>query len=103
MKKFLFVGGLVAAGFDPAGQFLLTVSHAGRGVFKVGSWERVARDTALTYPENGRAIGIGPIEGMSLPVAKVDYKTGQLRFESPDRAYRLEYDSGTITITDASV
>jgi hypothetical protein len=100
MKKHLFVGGLVAAGFDSAGQFLLTVSHAGRGVFKVGSWERVARDTALTYPENGRAIGIGPIEGMSLPVTKVD-ETGQLRFESPDRAYRFEYDSGTITITDA--
>src|SRR3954471_2023349 len=93
MKKYLFVGGLVAAGCNPASQFLLTVSHAGRGVFKVGSWERVARDTVLTYPENGRAIGIGPIEGMSLPVANVDYETGQLRFESPDRAYRVEYDS----------
>ena len=47
-------------------------------------------------------MGIGPIEGMSLPVTKVDYETGQLRFESPDRAYRFEYDSGTITVTDAS-
>jgi hypothetical protein len=101
MKKYLLVGGLVAAGFDPPGQFLLTVSHAGRGVFKVGSWERVARDTALRYPENGRAIGIGPIEGMSVPVTKVDDETGQLHLESPDRAYRVEYDSGTITITDA--
>jgi len=102
MKTFLFVGGLVAAGFDPASQFLLTVSHAGRGVFKVGSWERVARDTALAYPENGRAIGIGPLEGLTLAVTEVDSETGRLQFESPDGAYRVEYDSGTITVADTN-
>jgi hypothetical protein len=37
------------AGFDASGKFLLTVSHARRGVFTVGSWERVARDSALAY------------------------------------------------------
>jgi hypothetical protein len=51
--KHLFVGGLVAMGFDATGQFLLTVSHSGRGVFAVGTWERVARDTELAYPDAG--------------------------------------------------
>jgi len=31
--KYLFVGGLVAMGFDPSGKFLLTITHSGRGVF----------------------------------------------------------------------
>jgi hypothetical protein len=101
MKKHLFVGGLVAAGFDPSGRFLLAVSHNGRGVFAVGTWERLARDTARVYPEDGRAIGIGPIEGVSVPVTEMNYDTDELRFTSPDGRYSFEYDSGTITITDS--
>ena len=98
MPKHLFVGGLVAAGFDSTGQYLLTVSHAGRGVFAVDSWERVARDPALAYPEDGFAIGIGPIEGQVVKV-KENYG-GMLQLVSPDGSFRLSYDSGTITVTD---
>jgi hypothetical protein len=98
MTKNLFVGGLVAAGFDPSGRFLLTVSHAGRGVFAVGTWERVARDSTLAYPENGYAIGIGPIEGQAIKVTE-DYE-GILKLTSPDGSFHLVYDSGTITITN---
>lgn len=98
MRKYLHVGGLVAAGFDPTGKFLLTVSASGRGVLSVGSWEKVARDTKLAYPENGRAIGIGPIDGISIPIEEMDYETEELRFESPDGRYRFSYDSGAITI-----
>ena len=101
--NYLLVGGLVAAGFDPSGRFLLTVSHAGRGVFVVGSWQRVARDPALAYPENGHAIGIGPIEGVVVPVVELDYDTGRLLFASPDNAYQFAYEEGTISITRTAV
>ena len=101
MKKHLFVGGLVAAGFDPAGKFLLTISHAGRGLFTVGGWERVARDSQLAYPEGGVAIGIGPIEGMRIPVSEMVYPANTLLFSSPDGSYHFSYESGTITVTAA--
>jgi len=99
MTKHLHIGGLVAAGFDPTGAFLLTVSHAGRGVFSTATWERVARDSTLAYPTEGRAVGIGPIEGHSIPVSEIDYETGELRFFSPDGLTSFEYDSGTLIVT----
>lgn len=100
MKTHLFVGGLVAAGFDPSGQYLLTVSHAGRGVFSIGSWQRVVRDFERAYPENGHAVGIGPIEGIVVPISELNYDTGHLHFASPDGKYSFEYEEGTITVTD---
>ncbi len=102
MPKHMFIGGLVAAGFDFTGAYLLTVSHSGRGVFSMGSWERVARDTQLAYPKNGVAHGIGPIEGVSVPVQEIDYDTGQLRFSSPDGRFNFEYEDGTLTITSVA-
>ena len=35
MKTYLHIGGLVAAGFDPSGAYLLTITHSGRGVFRL--------------------------------------------------------------------
>lgn len=101
MKKHIFVGGLVAAGFDPSGQYLLTVSHAGRGVFSVGTWERMARDSELAYPKDGHAVGIGPIEGLVVPVNELQYNTEGLLFVSPDGKYKFEYEGGAITITES--
>ena len=102
MTKHLFIGGLVAAGFDPTGAYLLVVSHSGRGVFAASSWERVARDSSLAYPEDGRAVGIGPIDGVSIPVKEKDYDTGMLRFSSPDGKTSFEYEDGTLTVSDTS-
>ena len=51
MRTYLHMGGLVAAGFDPSGAYLLTITHSGRGVFSTQTWERVARNTELAYPE----------------------------------------------------
>src|SRR5882672_9129021 len=102
MPKHLFIGGLVAAGFDSAGEYLLAVSYSGRGVFSTATWERVARDAALAYPEAGIAVGIGPLDGVSVPVTEIDYDTGHLRFTSPDGRLSLEYESGTLTITEAT-
>jgi len=84
MTKHLHVGGLVAAGLDPSGQYLLTVSHSGRGVWSTTTWERVARDSALAYPIAGRAIGIGPIEGASIQVTELEQTSGTLAFASQD-------------------
>jgi hypothetical protein len=80
----------------------LTISHSGRGVFDTATWERVARDSRLAYPENGRASGIGPIQAVSIPVHEIDYNTEQLRFSSPDGKLSFMYEEGTLTITDAT-
>ena len=98
MSKHLFIGGLVAAGFDQSEEFLFTVSHAGRGVFAVSTWERVARDSELAYPEGGHAVGIGPIEGQRVKV-KEQYE-GTLELHSPDGSHHLAYDSSTVTISE---
>ncbi len=88
-------------GFDATGTYLLTVSHSGRGVFSTETWERVARDYQLAYPEAGLARGIGPIDGVSVPVKEIDYDTGKLQFSSPDGTLSFEYADGTLTITNA--
>jgi hypothetical protein len=49
-------------GFDASGEYLLTISHSGRGVFSTRTWERVSRDPELVYPEGGFGLGIGPIK-----------------------------------------
>jgi hypothetical protein len=100
MKTILHVGGVVALGFDPAESFLLVVSHSGRGVYETTSWSRVARDSALAYPENNQAIGIGPIAGMPIPITELDYDTEKLKASSPSGQIVLEYESGTLEVFD---
>lgn len=97
-ERYLHVGGVFAMGFDPRGEYLLVVSHAGRGVFSARTWERVARDKGVVYPEGGRCLGIGPIDGVSVLVTEMNYDTEELVLASPDGSLELEYDSGTITI-----
>ena len=99
MPKHLYIGGLVAIGFDPTGEFMLMISHSGRGVYRVGTWERLARDIEPAYPEAGVAIGIGPIAGQRIPVSEIDYDSGVLEILTPDRNYRIHYAEGTVTIT----
>lgn len=96
--RYLHIGGLVAAGFDPSGAYLLTISHSGRGVFSTRTWERLARDPALAYPQNGYGVGIGPIADVAIPVTEMDYATEELKLTSPDGTIRLEYESGTVTV-----
>ena len=95
----LHVGGLVAMGFDPSGQYLLTISHSGRGLFSTRTWERLARDPALAYPKDGCGVGIGPIAGVAVKVTEMNYSTEQLTLTSADGKLSLEYDSGTIAIS----
>jgi hypothetical protein len=97
--KYLLIGGLVAMGFDSEGKYLLTVSHSGRGVFSVGTWERVARDTALAYPNLGRAIGIGPIDGQEIDIVERDEKRERIEIDSPDGEWHLVGESDGVTIT----
>ncbi len=102
MAKHLLIGGLVAAGFDPTGADMLVVSNSGRGVFATSSWEKIARDSSLAYPEKGHAVGIGPIEGVCIPAKEKDYVTGVLRFSSPDGKTCFVYEDGTLTVSEAS-
>ena len=97
------MGGLVAMGFDGSGTYLLTVSHAGREVFCTRTWERVARDPALAYPQDGIAIGIGPIAGTRIAVTEKNYDTDELRITSADGRLLLEYDSGMIAVSGEGV
>ncbi len=101
MKTHIAIGGLVAAGFDATGQYLLVVSHAGRGVFAASTWQRIARDSAVVYPEGDIAAGIGPIAGEEIRIKELDYDTGELRFSSPDGGTSFYYESGTLTVTSS--
>ncbi len=97
--KYLRVGGVISMGFDSSGEYLLVISHSGRGVFSTKTWERIARDIELAYPEHGHGRGIGPIDGMSIAITEKNYETDELRVTTPDGLSRLEYDGGTITIS----
>ena len=98
--KHLFVGGLVAMGFDPSGKFLLTVTHSGRGVFSTETWERVARDPTLAYPDAGKAVGIGPLDGQVIDVQERSERRDQIDMQSPDGRFRLLGKSEGITISE---
>jgi hypothetical protein len=98
--KYLHVGGLVAAGFDSSGTFLLMVSHSDRGLYAIGTWERVARDYILAYPDQGKALGIGPLQDQTIAIVVTHDEL--LRLSSPDGAYCLDYQEGTIAITTRS-
>jgi hypothetical protein len=97
-QKILIVGGLVAMGFVTTGKYLLTLSHSGRGVFLVETWERVARDYTVVYPSNGQAIGIGPIEGEVIRVNERDERRDRIEMESLDRKYFLVGESDGVSI-----
>jgi len=100
MKTYLVVGGLVAAGFDASGEFLLTISHSGRVVFSTRTWERVARNDSLAYAEDGKGIGIGPIDGQTIFVAEMNFDTGRMQLHSPDRKILLNCEDGGIAVED---
>ncbi|SFI92300.1 hypothetical protein [Planctomicrobium piriforme] len=100
--RYLHVGGVVAMGFDPTAEYLLVISHSGRGVFSTCSWDRVARDPKLAYPTGGYGIGIGPIEGVRIPVVEMDYRTEKVSLSGRNGSLQLEYESGTITVIDES-
>lgn len=98
----LNIGGLVAVGFHKSGQYLLIVTHSGRGVFSTDSWSCIARDDGLAYPENGCVMGIGPIAGQFVPVTEKNYETDELNMTSPNGTFNLFYESGALTITSVN-
>jgi hypothetical protein len=98
MERYLHIGGVVAAGFDPTGEYLLVITHSGRGVFSTRTWERVARNTELAYPTGGLGVGIGPIEGQVIRVTEMDYESGHMRALSPDGRIVLECESSGIAV-----
>ena len=98
MKTFLLVGGVVAVGFDPTGEYLLVISHSGRGVFSTKTWTRVARDVELAYPVAGVGVGIGPIADQRLPVSEMPYEIGHFDVQSLDGRICLHCESDGITV-----
>jgi len=98
MSTYLHIGGLVAAGFDASGAYLLTISHSGRGVFSTRTWQRVARDAELAYPVNGIGVGIGPISGQAIPITEMDFDSGHMTLTSSDGRIVLECESSGIEV-----
>ena len=86
-------------GFDATGKYLLTVSHSGRGVFSTDTWERVARDSSLAYSADGKAVGIGPLQGQVNGVLERDERRDRMEMQSPDGRYHLVGESDGITVT----
>lgn len=100
MRRYLNIGGLVAVGFDTSGEYMLTISHSGRGVFSTKTWNKIDRYSEAAYPENGIAVGIGPIGGELIFVKEVDTETGRLKMVTPDGRFSLEYEDGMIEINE---
>ena len=100
MKTFLHIGGVVAIGFS--GRHMLVISHSGSGIYEIGCWAKIARDYKLNYPENGRAMGIGPLAGQKINVQEMDFAQDVLDVLSPDKRFRLHYAKGTIEIEEAA-
>ena len=98
MNTYLFLGGLVAVGFDASGSYLLVISHSGRGVFSTRTWEKVARDPELAYPADGLGIGIGPIEGEMIPVVEFDSSSAIVHIRSTDGRVVLSCESSGIAV-----
>ena len=98
MERYLHIGGVVAVGFDPTSEYLLVITHSGRGVFSTRTWERVARSTELAYPAGGLGVGIGPIAGQAIPVTEMDYEAGHMRAVSRDGRIVLECESSGIGV-----
>lgn len=86
-------------GFDATGKYLLTVSHSGRGVFSTETWELVARDSVVSYPADGRAIGIGPIDGQMIGVFERNESRDRIEIQSPDGKRRLVGESDGVVVT----
>lgn len=97
-SRYLHIGGVVAVGFDPSGDYLLVITHSGRGVFSTNTWERVARSTQLAYPANGIGVGIGPIDGEIISVTEMNYDTGEMRVTDPQGRFILECESSGIAV-----
>lgn len=100
MDHYLHVGGVVAVGFDPTGEYLLVITHNGRGVFSTRDWVRVARNTEPAYPSRGAGVGIGPIADQVVPVTEMNYETGEMQVVSPDGRFVLDCESSGIAVTD---
>jgi hypothetical protein len=100
MGRYLHIGGVVAVGFDPSGDYMLVITHSGRGVFSTRTWERVARSIALAYPVAGVGIGIGPIDGQAIPITEMNYDTGEMRVAGPDARFVLECESSGIAVVE---
>jgi hypothetical protein len=98
MERHLHIGGVVAVGLDATGEYMLVITHSGRGVFSTRTWERVARNSVLAYPTNGMGVGIGPIEGEAIPVEEIDYAIGEMCLLGPDNRFILECESSGIVV-----
>ena len=86
-------------GFDSTGKYLLTFSHSGRGVYTTDTWERIARDTTLAYPNEGKAAGIGPIADQDISVVERNENRDQIELVSPDGRSHLVGESDGITVS----
>ncbi len=92
------VGGLQAAGFDRRSEQVLVVSANGRGVFDGQTGERLARvrgeiEDPWYRPEEGFAIGIGPLAGRRVAIDGIDQRRVSLPRETED-GWRLVIQEG---------
>lgn len=100
---YLHIGGVVAVGFDASGDYLLVITHSGRGVFSTCTWERVARCTEPAYPVDGIGIGIGPIDGQAVAVTELDFESDFMRVSCSNRPIVLECESSGIEVSTGDV
>lgn len=96
-RAHLHIGGMIAGGFSASGVHFLAVSHDGRGVYDCTTWTKVARDDVPSYPVDGVAIGIGPIEGEAVRVVERG-NAPRLVCNSADGHWRVTYEDGIAVV-----
>ena len=98
MQIYLHIGGLAAVGFDSTDEYLLTITHSGRGLFSTKTCRRVARDASLAYPESGTELVL-PIDGKQVPVTETSFDNGAVTFTSRDGNITLNCESDGVLMS----
>lgn len=96
LRATVMAGGLVGVGFGHDSDFLLIVTHDGRGVVDCATGLKIARDRAAVYPDEQtlEIEGVGPLTGLTIRVAGIF--GGALCTRTPD-GWQLE-----ATLTNSS-
>lgn len=100
--RHIIIGGLIAMGVDSTEEYLLTVSHSGRGLFSLETLEKIARSEETIYPENGFIGGIGSVSSETIRVIERNETIDVIELELPDKNLVLTGEADSITVKTSS-
>src|SRR5687767_6834819 len=93
LKKRIPAGGVTAVGIDPDSKYLMVVSHSGRGIFRLSSGRRVARDYEVfgEWYYGAECEGFGPLHGVKIPIFGMGSQTPESVLNQL-RRYNIQFE-----------